>query len=230
MIDLFFRLLAVVLLWGQPAATAGPAAGLTPPPPFWLQSPVVAPARLEQLLRQLDDDSWAAREQASAELARHGFAALRVLDRGVRDGSPEVQRRCRRLRDALLKDVPAQQPGIFNLTGPLRQTLEANHRTPEYLLGLVAHYYYARALAERPAAVAERETAYSSASRDNECRATQLLLDDLRRAGMNPAWTRWLLRDMESRLNTWPRRCVLPPRWLLLQVGARNSVIEELYP
>jgi hypothetical protein len=234
-IDLLFRLLAVVVLWGQPAATAGRAR--QEPPPFWVKRPVVAPPRLEHLLRQLDDATWTAREQATVELSRHGFAALRVLDRGARSASPEVRRRCCRLRDELLGGFPAPHapfneswPPIFNLTGPLRQTPEGNHRTPEYLLALVTHYYYARALAERPAAIAERQQAYFGTTRTNECRATGLLLHDLRRAGVDPAWMRWLLRDMEARLNRWPRRCVLPPRWLLHHLGARPSVVRELYP
>jgi hypothetical protein len=59
--------------------------------------------RARQLVQQLGDDSFAAREQASRELKRLGLAARDVLLEGAKDSDLEVQRRCQILLPAILE-------------------------------------------------------------------------------------------------------------------------------
>lgn len=68
-------------------------------------TPVVPAAlvpRLEQLVRDLGNASWARRETASKELARLGELARAALEKALRESQdPEVKRRARRLLDRL---------------------------------------------------------------------------------------------------------------------------------
>jgi hypothetical protein len=87
------RIAALTLLL---AAAAAPAA--TPAP--------LAPAdqdRARQLVRQLGDASYAARQQASRKLFLMGLPVKALLEEGSRDRDPEVRRRCRELLPAVFE-------------------------------------------------------------------------------------------------------------------------------
>src|SRR5262245_33246599 len=87
------RIAALTLLL---AAGAAPAA--TPAP--------LRPAdqdRSRQLVRQLGDTSYPARQQASQKLFKMGLPVKDVLLQGSKDGDPEVRRRCRELLPAVLE-------------------------------------------------------------------------------------------------------------------------------
>jgi hypothetical protein len=86
------RTVALALLLAAGAAPAAPAP--------------LAPAEQEkarQLVRQLGDASYAARQQASQKLFRMGLPVKALLLEGSKDGDPEVRRRCRELLPAVLE-------------------------------------------------------------------------------------------------------------------------------
>jgi len=59
--------------------------------------------KTHDLVRQLGDASFQAREQASRELLALGLAAKEALQEGARDPDPEVRRRCEDLLPAVLE-------------------------------------------------------------------------------------------------------------------------------
>ena len=69
--------------------------------------PPADPARLQQLLKQLGNPEFAAREAASRELRGLGLSALDGLQRAVRSGDLEVRRRAERL----IQDIEAEAYG-----------------------------------------------------------------------------------------------------------------------
>lgn len=63
--------------------------------------------RAEALVRQLGDDEFERREQASAELLRRGPVVLPLLKKGCKDADPEVARRARHCLEVLEAETNA---------------------------------------------------------------------------------------------------------------------------
>jgi hypothetical protein len=73
-------------------------------------APKIEPDRLEQLLRDLDSESFAARDNATKEIERLGEAARPAIERALAstDASPEKRRRLERLQSQL--SIPSGEP------------------------------------------------------------------------------------------------------------------------
>jgi WD40 repeat protein len=82
---------AMVFLLGQPGDTVKLiGARLRPRPP-------ADPRRIDQLIKDLDDDAFAVREKASRDLAEMGPLAVAALKKAAKSGSLEVRRRAQDL-------------------------------------------------------------------------------------------------------------------------------------
>src|SRR5947209_8533053 len=87
------RIAALTLLLAAGAAPAATPAALTP----------ADQDKARQLVRQLGDASYEARQQATQKLFKMGLPVKELLLEGSKDGDPEVRRRCRELLPAVLE-------------------------------------------------------------------------------------------------------------------------------
>lgn len=65
-------------------------------------------AEIRSLLKDLGDESYAAREAATEKLLSYGLPALKIVEEGTKDADREVRYRCERVR-VLLREIDLQR-------------------------------------------------------------------------------------------------------------------------
>jgi uncharacterized repeat protein (TIGR01451 family) len=75
---------------GPSALTAVPLLMLLVPLPIWSESPSNQPAEIQRLVRQLADDSFDVRREATGKLLKIGLKALPYLEDATENSDPEV--------------------------------------------------------------------------------------------------------------------------------------------
>lgn len=130
---------SLMLAAGCAGRGASPAAAVPEPTPAAAAAPAIAPApalapaeseaeRIQRLVKQLGDAEFAAREQASRELAALGKKALPALEAAASDGDAERSARAKALIERInAAEEEAQAPDIPGLAEQLRGVRAGGH-------------------------------------------------------------------------------------------------------
>jgi uncharacterized repeat protein (TIGR01451 family) len=107
---------------GPSALTAVPVLMLLVPLPIWSESPGTPPADIQRLVRQLGDESFNVRQEASHKLQKIGLNALPYLEDATDNNDPEVCTRAWELIDhwAAGGKIPALLYQLSRGTAPVR--------------------------------------------------------------------------------------------------------------